>query len=262
MSSELTHCGCAGSNQGPRQLRPSLGPAFRALRKRLAFPVLLLLLTCFSLPASVSALDTFVLSGRIMNIDGQPVSGAELFVYDSPVTRRPADFISARTGQDGRFSLTLPRKKVWAVARVRGSDKFGPLLPGDRHSGEALILEPDDSAELRQDFTVVNIWEAARQKQKTSAEYQRVTGRVLDRQGKPADNAYVFAHPQKTVRGIPGHISAWTDESGIYTLYLPPGRHYLGASTVFPPPQGSSASRELVVEPGKNAVAIDIKLPL
>lgn len=251
MSGVFRQSSPVGAKQATHLLGPSLAPT-----------LLVLLLLCLLLPNPVSALEMVVLSGRIMDIDAKPVAGAELFVYDSAVTRRPADFISARTGQDGRFSLTLPRQKVWAVARVRSSDKFGPLLPGDRHSGEALILEPEDKGELQQDFTVVNIREAAQQKQKISAAYQNVTGRVLDQQGKPAGNAYVFAHPQKTVRGIPEHISAWTDESGIYTLYLSPGRHYLGASTVFPPPQGSSAGRELVVEPGKNAVAIDITLPL
>src|SRR6185369_3419698 len=81
-------------------------------------------------PTAGAALETFVLTGRIVNIDAKPVSGAEVFVYDSAAIRRPADFISARTGSDGRFSLTLPRQKFWVVARVRSGDKFGPLLPG------------------------------------------------------------------------------------------------------------------------------------
>lgn len=213
-------------------------------------------------PANGAALETFVLTGQIMDIDAKPVAGAELFVYDSAITRRPADFISARTGQDGRYSLTLPRKKVWTVARVRSGDKFGPLLPGDRHSGEPLLLEPDETGALHQDFTVVDIREAVRQKQKVRSDFLSVTGHVVDQSGKPLRNAYVFAHSKRIVRGIPEHISAWSDESGAYTLYLPPGLYYLGASTIFPPPQGSSAGRELVLGTGKNAVAIDVKLPL
>lgn len=213
-------------------------------------------------PAAGAALETFVLTGRILDVDGKPVAGAEIFAYDSDSIRRPADFISARTGQGGRFSLTLPRQKFWALARVRSGDKFGPLLPGDRHSGEALLLEPIDTGELRQDFTVVNILEAVRQKQVIRTDYHSVTGRILDRHGKPAYNHYVFAQTERTVRGIPEYISAWSDESGTYTLHLPPGRYYLGASAIFPPPPGSGAGRELVVETGKNAVAIDIKLPL
>lgn len=227
-------------------------------------PLILFVLAMLGIlsPTAGTALETFVLSGRILDIDANPVTGAELFVYDSATIRRPADFITARTGQDGRFSLTLPRQKFWAVARVRSGDKFGPLLPMDRHSGEALLLEPDDTGKLQQDFTVVNIREAARQKQKIRTDYQNVIGRILDQQGKPARNAYVFAHPEQTVRGVPEYISAWSDESGTYNLYLPPGRFYLGASTTFPPTPGSRTTRELVVGTGKNAVAIDIKLPL
>jgi len=213
-------------------------------------------------PTAGAALETFVLTGRIVNIDAKPVSGAEVFVYDSAAIRRPADFISARTGSDGRFSLTLPRQKFWVVARVRSGDKFGPLLPGDRHSGEPLILEPDETGTLQQDFTVVDIREAVRQKQKVRSDFLSVNGRVVDQNGKPLRDAYVFAHPELVVPGIPEYISAWSDESGAYTLYLPAGRFYLGANTTFPPPQGSNASRELVVETGKNEVAIDVKLPL
>lgn len=225
----------------------------------LFFPLLLL---CMFLPEPVSALETFVLSGRIIDIDGKPVAGAEIFAYDSAAIRRPADFISARTAQDGRYSLTLPRRKFWVAARVRSGDKFGPLLPGDRHSGEAQLLEPDETGELRQDFTVVNILEAVRQKQIIRTDYQRVTGRILDRQGNPARDHYVFASPERIVRGVPEYVSAWSDESGSYALYLPPGRFYLGASAIFPTPEGGSADGEIVVETGKNAVAIDIKLPL
>ncbi len=220
----------------------------------------LLLLACLCFPKTVPAADTFVLSGHIRDIDGKPVPGAELFVYDSAAIRRPADFISARTGQDGRFSLTLPRQKVWSVARVRSGEKFGPLLPGDRHSGEALILEPDDRSLLQQDFTVVNIMEAMRQKQKNRTDHQNVTGKVLDRYGKVVQNAYVFAHPERALKAVPEYVSAWTDESGVYTLHLPSGRYYLGASMIFPPPQGSSADAELVVGTVNNEVAIDIEL--
>lgn len=219
------------------------------------------LLNIFS-PLAAAALETFVLTGRIMDIDSKPVAGAELFVYDSAVTRRPADFISARSGQDGRYSLTLPRQKFWAVARVRSGDKFGPLLPDDRHSGEALLIETDDAVTLRQDFTVVNIREAVRQKQKVRSDYQYITGRILDQNGKPASNSYVFALAAQIVNGIPEYISAWSDDSGKYTLYLPPGRYFLGASTIFPPPPGTATSRSQAVASGHNAVAIDIKLPL
>ena len=219
--------------------------------------LLFALLSIFS-PTTGTSLETFVLTGQILDIDAKPVTGAELFVYDSAIIRRPADFISARTGQDGRFSLVLPRQKFWAVARVRSSDKFGPLLPGDRHSGEALLLDPDDNAKLQQDFTVVNILEAVLQKQKIRADHQRVAGRILDQQGKPARNAYVFAQTDRTVLGVPEYISAWSDENGTYTLHLPPGRYFLGATVIFPPVPGTSAKLELLLESVKKTLVQDI----
>src|SRR6185369_16598369 len=158
--------------------------------------------------------------------------------------------ISARTGEDGRYRLTLPRRKYWAMARVRSGEKFGPLLPGDRHSGEPLILEPDETGDLQQDFTVVDIREAVRQKQKIRADILPVTGRIMDQNGKPVRDAYVFAIAERTVRGVPEYVSAWTGESGEYSLYLPPGRYFLGASWIFPPRPGAEGSRDLLLETG------------
>ncbi len=230
----------------------------REVTRHISLALLLLVLLSIFIPTTGSSSETFVLTGQIMDIDGKPVTGAELFVYDSAIIRRPADFISARTGQDGRYSLILPRQKFWAVARVRSGDKFGPLLPGDRHSGEALLLEPDDNAKLQQDFTVVNILEAVRQKQKVRTDHQNVTGKILDQHGKPVVNAYVFAQTDRIVRGVPEYISAWSDESGIYSLYLPSGSYFLGASVIFPPVPGSAAKLELLLESVKKAFVQDI----
>jgi hypothetical protein len=221
---------------------------------------LVLLLLCMFLPEPVSALENMVFTGRVLDIDGRPVSGAEIFVYDSFTTRRPADFISARTGKDGSFRMTLPHQKFWAVARVRSNDKFGPLLPGDRHSGEPLPLEPGDTGELRQDFTVVDIREAVRLKQNIRKDFIAVSGRIIDQSGKPVREAYVFAISGRTLREIPEYVSAWSGESGDYTLYLPPGRFFFGATMVFPPLPETAANRELVLKPGNNTITQDIMI--
>lgn len=198
------------------------------------------------------------MSGRITDIDGKPVPAAEVFVYDSATIRRPADFISARTGADGRFRLVLPYQKYWVVARVRSGESFGPLLPGDRHSGEPLILEPDVVGEMQQDFTVVDIREAVRQKQKIRGDIMPLTGRLLDRDNKPVKDAYAFALLERVVRGVPEYISAWSGEGGAYTLYIPPGRYFAGCSAVFPPAPGTPAGLELLLEPDKKMLPLDI----
>ena len=211
---------------------------------------LVAIMSAFHLPAA-PAQESYVLTGLITDIDGKPVAGAEVFVYDSAAIRRPADFISARSGVDGRFRMVLPRQKNWAVARVRSGEKFGPLLPGDRHSGEPQILEPDETGELQQDFTVVDIREAVRQKQKIRADFVPVTGQVVDQNSKPVQNVYVFASKDRVVRGVPEYISAWTGTAGDYVLYLPPGRYFVGTSGVFPPLPGTVVNRELILDPEK-----------
>lgn len=219
----------------------------------------LLLLLALLLTSLAGGAVTFVLSGQIRDVEGRPVAGAEVFVYDTPNIRRPADFISAKTTSDGRYRLILPQRHYWAVARVRAGEQFGPLLPGDRQSGEALPLEADDRAELVQDFTVVNLREAAKQKIKTREGLLIVRGRTLDRHGAPLADVYVFADQEPKVTGIPAYVSAWTGPDGSYALHLPTGSYCLGVSREFPPPPGTTGKRELILAPGENETVIDFQ---
>jgi hypothetical protein len=85
-----------------------------------------------------------------------------------------------------------------------------------------------------------------------------VAGRLIDLNGKPVQNAYAYAMSDRTVRGVPEYVSAWTGESGEYTLFLPPGRYFVGAGTVFPPPPGTVAERELILDPDKKSQVQDL----
>lgn len=219
--------------------------------------LLTVMMTVF-LPVPAMSAASFILSGQVTDIGGKPVAGAEIFAYDSAVIRRPADFISARTAVDGRYSLTLPSRKFWVVARVRSGEKFGPLLPGDRHSGEPLVVEPDDTKDVQQDFTVVDIREAVRQKQKVRADFRLMTGRILDQDGRPVSGVYAFAGTAQKVKGIPEYISAWTGANGEYALYLPPGHYFLGVGKEFPLPTGTGSELELTLEQNKQPLTRDI----
>jgi hypothetical protein len=95
----------------------------------------LLYILCFSASTS-RAEERALLKGTVFDIKAVPVEGAEIFIYDSTDVRRPADFISAGTGKDGSFQMDLPAGIYWAVARIRSGDQFGPLMPGDKHSGD------------------------------------------------------------------------------------------------------------------------------
>lgn len=203
----------------------------------------ILLLSFFVLfagqPGVLRAAEPGSLNGRILDIAGEPVNNAEVYIFDSPDVKRPADFISNRTVADGLYQVQLPGGDYWAVAIFRQSGgRFGPLASGDKHSGEPVALEIKTGEQRSLDFVVMNLREAARQQEKKSADLIRVTGKVRYESGSPASMAYAMAHKMEQFGTLPDYISAWTDEQGEYTLYLPPGRYYLGASVGFPPKHG------------------------
>lgn len=208
-----------------------------------AMPVLwtailqLVLLTVFT--GQLHAAEPGILQGEILDVAGRPVSEAEIYIFDSPNVKRPADFISNRTVSDGIYQVQLPGGDYWAVAIYRqGGGRFGPLSTDDKHSGDPVALTIKAGEKRSQDFVVMNLREAARQHEKKSADLIRISGKILDESGAPAAMAYAMAHKLKQFGTVPDYISAWTDEQGEYALYLPPGRYYLGASLGFPPKHG------------------------
>jgi len=207
------------------------------------------------------AAETSPLRGKVLDVEGRPVEGAKLFIYDSSNTRRPADFISPLSNMDGRVQIVLPPGKYWAVARVKSDGKYGPLMPGDKHSGEPIEFEMEMGRETEASFTVADIREIGQKKRTNSADSVSLRGRVIDAQGKPVANAYVFAHSTKDVEYVPDYLSAWTDETGTYSLYIPStGTYFVGSSKQFPLPSKISVSREIVPEQGKSDIALDIQL--
>ena len=177
-----------------------------------------------------------ILEGRILDISEEPVRNAEVYVFDSPDVKRPADFISNRTTEDGRYSVKIPSGNYWGVAIFRESgERFGPLGSNDKHSGDSVALEIAAGDSRSMDFTVMNLREAALKHKKRSEELIKVTGRIVNKSGTPVQMAYAMAHKMQQFGSLPDYISAWTDEQGEYTLYLPPGRYFLGALVGFPP---------------------------
>ncbi|MBI5739252.1 MAG: carboxypeptidase regulatory-like domain-containing protein [Nitrospirae bacterium] len=204
----------------------------------------------------VFALETAVFRGRVFDVEGKAVKGAGIFLYNSSDTRRPADFISARTDAGGNFRMTVPAGKYQAVARERKGGKYGPLMPGDRHSGGPVEIELAAGGELLTDFTVADLRDAARLAKKTRDDYFKIEGRVLDGQGGPAARSYYVTanrkgeDPSRSSDKLPDFISAWTDRDGRYSLFLPKGKYSIGYAGMFPP-QGHSVYKELNVEADK-----------
>jgi hypothetical protein len=202
------------------------------------------------------ALEKAVLKGQVLDAEGKAVKGAEIFIYNSPDTRRPADFISARTDSSGKFSVIIPSGKYWAAARLRHGDKYGPLLPGDKHSGEPVEIEVEAGEEVEQDFNVLDLREAARMVKKTREDHYRLEGRIVDKKGAPLKNVYAVADRDKEISEVPDYLSAWTDEGGRYLLYLPAGTYFIGHAAEFPPGNNIYFYREIHISAEKNNLDI------
>ncbi len=196
------------------------------------------LLTFFSLVLSpAGAADLSLLHGRVVDFGGNPVAGADVYVFDSPDVRRPADFISDRTSANGQYRLKILPGNYWAVAIQREDGRrFGPLSSSDRHSGSPIQIEIESGRDLEMDFTVLDLKEAALRDRKRNENLLRVSGRVLDPDGRPVAMACVLADPRSRPGSVPAYVSGWTDQEGNYLLFLPKGVYYFGASLGFPPP--------------------------
>ncbi len=197
------------------------------------------------------AIETTVFSGQVFDVEGKAVKGAEMFIYNSSDTRRPADFISARTDEKGHFNIMLPSGKYWVVARLRKGDKYGPLMVGDKHSGEPVEIVFEANGELEMTYTVADIRDAARLVKKTREDYFKIAGRVVDKQGAPVKMHYVIADKTTPPSEFPDFISSWTDEAGHYIIYLPGGKYVIGYADKFPS-QSYNVYKELEVETDKS----------
>ena len=208
---------------------------------------------------TVSMAESAVIRARIHDINGKPAEGVKLFLYESANVRKPADFISVPSDNLGRTVVTLPNGKYWAVARLKKGALYGPLMPGDKHSGEPVEVDCSGDSGTDAEFVVADIQEIGQKKRINNPDTIRLRGRILDKDGNPVARAYAFAHASREIEYVPEYLSAWTDESGNYTLYLPSkGNYFIGGAQQFPPSSKPAALREVTPEARKSDIATDI----
>lgn len=232
-------------------------PALSARGAAVAAAILLCLSPGWAFPAEKPAL----LSGQAVDARGTPVEGAEIFLYLDQNVRRTADFLSPKTGKDGRFTIELPAGTYWAIARTRrDAGKYGPLMPGDKHSGDPIEVELSPGMHRELQFTLMNIREASRSISKRRKDFFKVQGRILDASGGPVGMAYAVASDPagRNVSGIPGYLSAWTGPDGRYTLYLPAGRYVVRAALTFPP-ERQYGGRDVLLKADRSDVEITLQ---
>lgn len=199
-------------------------------------------LTCLSTALSGT------LTGVITDPAGTPQRDVEVYVYRNGSTRRPADFISNRSGDDGIYRVNLPAGEYWVVARERrdGDERFGPLPTDRRHSGEPVMITigRDDSV-LSRDFVIYLLQEAAALKRRERTALASISARIIHRSGHPVAGAYLFAYTPGSTRPLPDYFSPSSDSDGFVRISLPPGRYEIGAATAFPP--GPPVHRSLTI---------------
>lgn len=212
-------------------------------------------------PGTSGAEGTFILQGIVTTLSGDPLPDAEVYLYSTSNTRRPADFISPKTGKNGLYRMILPKAAYWGVARIKKGERFGPLMPGDKHSGEPVKIDPDTEASLTLNFTVADMQELAQRREKGREELMEISGTVSFN-GKGVAGAYVYARTGRITATLPEYFSGWTDATGEYRLKLPPGSYLLGCDRIFPPSENSNNHREIEITTGKLPVAINLQLPV
>lgn len=202
--------------------------------------------------------ETVTVSGKIIDAHGDPVSGADVYVYRTPNVKKPADFVSSRSGVDGMYQVVVPAGEFYLVAIFRyDGTKLGPLGVGDRHSGDPCQFEfSEDTPNI--DFQVRDLREAALKNQKRNEDLYRLSGHLLDALGHPVSLGYAIADKMQRFKDIPGFFSAWSDVTGEYALFLPKGKYYLGGAVAFPPAPGCVLQKEFNLE--GDMTGIDIVL--
>jgi len=207
-----------------------------------------------------NAADLAIINGRILDLTGKPAAGAEVQVFDSADVRRPADYISGRTGVNGKYQVKLPPGRYWLVAISRGDGRrFGPLGTKDKHSGTPLVDEVEAGESIEQDFTILSLREAALRQRKRNETLVRVSGRIFAAGQTPAAMACALADRKTRPGAIPAYVSAYTDKDGNYLLFMPKGDYYFGAILGFPPPSGYLLKEKRLID--KDIDGLDLTLP-
>jgi hypothetical protein len=220
------------------------------------FSALVLLLALSNTSAQAEA--TAVFTGKVLDVEGRAVEGARVYAYDGQDVRRPALFMSPPAAGDGAFRMVLVPGKYWMVARLKKSEEYGPLMPGDKHSGEPVVTDLAAGQEVVMDFTVANMKEARKLRTSQQDRPVRISGRIIDEKGAPVKRAYAIARKRETVGDIPEYLSAWADADGHYTLYLPRGEYFIGSAADVPP--GTTYYIQGVITADKDASGVDIRM--
>ncbi|MDA8325636.1 MAG: carboxypeptidase-like regulatory domain-containing protein [Nitrospiraceae bacterium] len=178
------------------------------------------------------------LEGVVTGPSGSPVEGAYVYVYtgEFPALGTPPDFVSGRTGADGRFMVYLPKGTYVAFARKKADgERFGPLDKDDFASTERPVVDIAGGM-VKRDFRLYGLREAFSMLNPELKRLVVIKGIIREAGGRPAVGLCAVAFKGAAAGGgMPDYISSPSDEKGRYEIYVPAGSKVaLGAAEVGP----------------------------
>lgn len=181
-------------------------------------------------------------SGQITH-KGESVARAFVYIYTETNTGLvgPSYGEAVQTDKDGSFTINLPAGRYSLVARKRADGgRSGVLSPGDLNAHySANPVEVLSGERLRLgDFSLVEIDAEVHAQRQAEGVFARTDtllhGQVIDTDGQPVSEVYVFAYLDSRMVGKPVHMSVPTDADGEFELFLSTGgTYYVGARSAF-----------------------------
>jgi hypothetical protein len=147
--------------------------------------------------------DTLTLTGRIVDTAKKPLAG----IYVSGETAGAEQ--ATKTAADGSFALMLTKAR-WCFFALTPIGQIGFSASGWTWSGSDVCIDIG-SKRYAIDLVV--------------PDGALVSGKVLDRRGKPVANADLSATPDEGAKGYQNDVI--TNATGRFSIRLLPGRYYL-----------------------------------
>jgi 5-hydroxyisourate hydrolase-like protein (transthyretin family) len=164
--------------------------------------------------------ETSGIRGEI-SFQDEPLEQCYLYVYKDPSKdfKGPAYFVQPVA--KGDFRLRLPPGDYYLLARKRAKGgQYGPIEIGDHFNyyyGNPVRIEAGQTREVR----IETITRLSMLEEGENNEPRRITGKLLDPEGKPAAGLRVLAYRQSAMTGTPDILSAPTGGDGRFELPLP-----------------------------------------
>lgn len=214
-----------------------------------AFKVLLIALLGLSALGPQQLTQSGAISGRLLG-DGKPLPGTyvELQLVTSSDGEAGQHLAKERTDGEGRFRFEgLPAGRFRIIPHA-----LGWMMLRETFSLTNARFLTLGEGESRSDIEINLIRGGV------------ITGKILQRNGRPAIDQGVSLDVEGEIRYVPLHWHASTDDRGIYRVFgVPPGRYkvYAGTpTTYYPGVTEEREAEEIEVRPGAEIGGIDFRL--